>query len=100
MGRKSKLNPGVEFWLGAMPDLELASLSGVYQSTVSRWRIAAGLPRFSNCENTIRNETICCELLVTQNAAAVARWYKLTRERVRAIAEASGLRRTWTRAKK
>lgn len=97
MGRKTKLIPGIEFWLGATTDSELAALAGIAPASIRRYRLEAGLPRFVLRRTADRDEAICSDLLAIQNAAAVAMRYGLTRERVRAIAEASGYRMTWTK---
>jgi hypothetical protein len=97
MGRKTKVTPGIELWLGAMTDSELAALAGIAQASIRRYRREEGLPRFLLRRNADRDEAICADLVAVQNAADVARKYGLTRERVRSIAEASGYRMTWTR---
>lgn len=40
-GRPSLKTPGVEFWLGAVPDKELGRIVGASGDTVRRWRYGA-----------------------------------------------------------
>jgi hypothetical protein len=95
MSRHAHFTHEIGFWLGAMTDCELAYLAKTLPGNIGRWRRALGIRTFPIRRTVARDKEIRGLLFRTQNAAAVAKRFGLSRERVRAIAEAGGVRRRW-----
>jgi hypothetical protein len=94
-GRKCKCAEEVEFWLGAMKDAELAEYAHLNLSVIFRRRTMLGINPFRTDENEDRDGMICADLLRLQNAAEVASYYGMSRERVRQIARDNGMNMMW-----
>jgi hypothetical protein len=95
MSRKTILTEGISWWLGAIPDAELAELAGAKRSTTGIWRRRRSLKACRISPQEPRNGEICLLLLATQNAALVAKAYGLSRERIRLIANRRGIKTQW-----
>ena len=99
-GRPRK-EPWADFWLGAMPDPELAALIGLHRESVRTRRRRAGIDAagYQLGSKWIlaqqQNEMVRSLLVKHQRLATVGRIMGVTRQRIYQIAERAGCRRVW-----
>lgn len=90
------LTEELQFWIGAVPDVELARLAGVSREKIGQWRRDLGRPPAPReLRNFERKRRVADLLVECQSTGKVARMLRMTRQHVHNIACEMGVKKMW-----